>query len=88
MKVCFAQQIHLRKWVVLPLTEQSSNSELTPVPDLLYKDEVVAAANLIFGLLEHVQKVPSELPSSHGEDMKCEKTPTGLTNCTWSVDEE
>ena len=88
MKVRFVQQVHLGKQAVLPLTEQSSNPELTPVPGLHNKGEVLSATTSILGLPEHVQKAVSELPSSHGKDVQCEKSPTGLTNCTWSVDEE
>ena len=35
-----------------------------------------------------MEKVVSELPSSHGQDVKCERTSIGLTNCTWSVGDE
>ena len=88
MKVRFVQQVHLGKRAFLPLTQQSSNSELTPVPGLEEKDEVLSATTSIFGLPKHVEKVVSELPSSHNKDVKCEKSPMGLTNCTWPVDEE
>ena len=88
MKVRFIQQVHLGKPAVLPLTEQSSNSEPTPIPGLHREDEVLSATTSIFGLPERVQKVVSELPSSHGKDVKCEESPIGLTNCTWPVDEE
>ena len=88
MKVRFVQQVHLGERSALPLTEQSSNSELTPTSGLRHKDEVLSATTSVFGLPTLVQKVVSELPSSHGQDVQCEKSPTGLTNCTWSVDEE
>ena len=52
------------------------------------KDEVLSATTSIFGLPKHVENVVSELPSSHNKDVKCEKSPMGLTNCTWPVDEE
>jgi hypothetical protein len=86
MKVRFVQQVHLGKGAALPLTEQSSNSGLDRVLGLQYKDEVFSATTSIFGLPKFVQKVVSELPSSHGKDVKCEKIPTGLTNCTWPID--
>ena len=88
MKVRPVQQIHLRKRAIPPPTKQPPRPELTPVPGLHYKDEVLSATTSIFGLFEHTQKAVSKLPSSHGEDVKYEKGPTGLTNSTWSVDEE
>lgn len=86
MKVRFVQQVHLG--AIPPLTEQSFNSGLAHIPDSPHEDEVLSATTSIFGLPEHVQKVVSELPSSHGKDVKCEESPIGLTNCTWPVDEE
>ena len=88
MKVRFLQQVHLGKQQVLPLTDQVSNSELSAVTGSRPKDEVLSVTTSLLGLSKHVQKVVSELPSSHGKDVRCEKIQTGLTNCTWSVDEE
>lgn len=88
MKVRFVQQVHLGERSFLPLTEQSPNSGLTNIPGLHQGEEVLSATTSILGLPKHVQKVVSELPSSLGKDAKCEETPVGLTNCTWSVDEE
>jgi len=88
MKVRFVQQVHLGTRATLPLTEQFSNSRLTHLPGSQHRDEVLSATTSIFGLPGHVQKVVSELPSSRGKDVKCEKISTGLTNCTWPVDDE
>ena len=88
MKVRFVQQVHLGTHTTLPLTEQSSNSRLTHLPGLHLGDEVASATTSILGLPGHVQKVVSELPSSQGKDVKCEKLSIGLTNCTWPVDGE
>ena len=87
MKVRFIQQVHLGARTTLPLTEQSSIPGLVPLPGL-DEDEVLSATTSIIGLPGHVQKVVAELPSSHGKDVKCEKIPIGLTNCTWPVDNE
>lgn len=87
MKVRFVQQVRLGAPTAFPLTEQFSNSRSTPLPGL-DKDEILSATTSVLGLPEYVRKVVSELPSSHGKDIKCEETSTGLTNCTWSVDKE
>ena len=88
MKVRFVQQVHLDTRVTLPLAEQSSSSGLSHLSGPHHKAEVLSAKTSILGLSGYVQKVVSELPSSHGKDVKCEKSFTGLTNCTWSVDNE
>jgi len=88
MKVRFVQQVHLGERSALLLTEQSPNSELAPVPDLHHKDEVLSVTTSISGLAEFVQKVVSELPSSQDQEVQYENSLTGLTNCTWSVNEE
>jgi len=88
MKVRFVQQVHLGTRTARPLTEQPSNSRPTHPPDSHHRDEVLSATTSIFGLSGHVQKVVSELPSSQGKDVQCEKISSGLTNCTWSVDDE
>ena len=87
MKVRFVQQVHLRNRAALPLTEQSPDSELTPVSGP-HRDEVLSATTSVLGLPKYVQKVVSELPSSSGKEVKCEESPIGLTNCTWPVDED
>ena len=87
MKVRFVQQVHLGTRTTLPLTEQSSNSRPSHLSGL-HKDEVLSATTSIFGLPGYVQDVVSELPSAHGKDVKCEEISTGLTNCTWPVDDE
>ena len=88
MKVRFRQQVHLGKQQILPPTEQASNSGLTATPGFHSMDEVPSVTTSLLGLSKHVQKVVSELPSSHGKDVQCEKIQTGLTNCTWAVDKE
>lgn len=88
MKVRFIQNVHLGKQAALPLAEQSSDLRLTQVPGLRSEDEVLTATTSIFGLPKYVQKVVSELPSSHGTDANCGESPIGLTNCTWPVDED
>lgn len=88
MKVRFVQKVHLGQRGVLPLAELSSNAGLTHTPDSQFKDEVLSVTTSLFGLPNYVEKVVSELPSSHGQNIQCEKTLTGLTNCKWSVDEE
>ena len=87
IKACFAQQVHLGKQAVPPPTEQSSNSEFTPVLGLEDKDKVLSAITSIFDLPKHVEKVVSELPSFHNKVIKCEKDPIGISNCTWPVNE-
>ena len=88
MKVRFIQNVHLGKRSTVPLTEQSPNSELNHTAGLQYKDEVLSVTSSLLGLSGYVEKVVSELPSSHGQDVVCERTPLRLTNCTWSVDDE
>jgi hypothetical protein len=88
IKVRFLQRVHLGKQHALPVTERTSNSALTAVPSFHPDDEVPSVTTSLFGLSEHVQKVVSELPSSRGKDVRCEKIQTGLTNCTWAVDKE
>ena len=88
MKVRFVQNVRLGKRTLLPLTEQPSSMGLTHTPGSQYKDEVLSATTSLLGLPNYVQKVISELPSSHGQDVKCERISIGLTNCTWSVGEE
>ena len=86
MKVRFLRQVG--KQQVLPLTDQASNSELSVVPDFRHKDEVLSVTTSLSGLSDDVHQAVSELPSSHGKDVWYEKIETGLTSCTWSVDEE
>jgi hypothetical protein len=88
MKVRFVQNVHLGKRAVLPLTEQSSNLGLTRTPDSQFKDEILSVTTSLLGPPNYVEKVISELPSSHDQEVKCERTSTGLTNCTWYVDDE
>ena len=88
IKVRFVQNVHLGKRTILPLTEQSSNLGLAHTPGPQYKDEVLSTVTSVAGLSDYVEKVVSELPSSHGQDVNCERTSIGLTNCTWAVDEE
>jgi hypothetical protein len=88
MKVRFVQQIHLGPRSVLPVANQSSSSASTHITGSQYKDEVLSATTSIIGLPKYVQEVISELPSSHGRDVKCETNSVGLTNCTWPIDEE
>ena len=87
-KVRFIQQVHLGTQSIHPLTEQSSNPGLIHTPGPQYKNEVLSTTTSLIGLPKYVEKVVSELPSSRGQDVKCETTPMGLTNCTWLVDEE
>lgn len=87
-KVRFIQQVHLGTQSIHPLTEQSSNPGSVHTPGPQYKDEVLSTTTSLIGLPKYVEKVVSELPSSHGRDVKCETTPIGLTNCTWLVGEE
>ena len=84
----FLQQVHLGKQQVLPLADQASNSEPSAVPGFYPEDEVLCATTSLLGLSKHVQKVVPELPFSPGKDVRCWTIQTGLTNCTWSVDEE
>lgn len=88
MKVRFLQRVHLGEQSDSLLTEQVSNSELTGVPIFHLSDEIPSVTTSLFGLPKHVQKVVSELPSSHGKDVRCEKIQMGLTNCTWAVDKD
>jgi len=88
MKVRFVQHVELGTKSAHPLTEQSSSPGLTRVADSQRMDEILSVTTTILGLPKYVQKVVSELPSSHGQDVKCESTSIGLTNCTWSVDNE
>jgi hypothetical protein len=87
-KVRFVQHVHLGTQAIHPLTEQSPASGLTHTSGPHYKDEVTSVTTSLIGISKYVEKVISELPSSHGQDITCEKTPFGLTNCTWSVDDE
>ena len=89
-KVRFVQQVHLGTRTDLPLTEQSSDVGTTRPPTLQHKneDEILSASTSLIGLPQYVQQIVSELPSSQGQDVKCESIPTGLTNCTWSVEDK